>query len=625
MKEQFKDASWIWYTEKAVPDTYGDFLDTFEFDGEKAICNISCDGDYSLFINGVFVSSNQYGDFEHYKVYDSIDITEHLVPGKNRLLITVWHIGVPSSRYKPAKAGLLYEILCDGKLIAKSDNKTLSRENPNYKSGYQKMITPQLGQSFLYDAAKSSDTPFKNSVVVNKKCKMYPRPIEKLLLLKKKDETILKNEGNYYLLDLGEESVGLPTLHFQTDVSQKITVCWGEHIIDGGVRRIIGNKDFSFEYVAKKGENNYTNYMLRLGCRYLEIFCEYPIKLDYIGIIPQVYPVNEIQKSFDDPIKQKIYDMCVNTLKLCMMEHYVDTPWREQSFYAYDGRNQMLCGYRVFENKNKDYARANLILISKDTRDDGLLTITFPSGSILAIPSFSLHYFTAVREYLDHTGDLSLASEVYDKLLSLVQVFKNQMKNGLLYPFVGDIYWDFYDWSPSMKGKIAPTDVKPDFMLNCLFLIALENFKIISSKTNKSFMFQSLIEELKVNIKTNFFDYKSGLFSLTKDGKEFTELGNALAILSGVATKEESTLIAEKLSSDSLEKCSLSMKCFKYDALLRVDFGYREIIIKEICDTYKIMLDHEATSCWEVIEGANIFGKSGSLCHGWSALPVLYL
>ena len=33
-----------------------------------------------------------------------------------------------------------------------------------------------------------------------------------------------------------------------------------------------------------------------------------------------------------------------------MMEHYVDTPWREQCLYAFDARNQMLCGYYAFEN-----------------------------------------------------------------------------------------------------------------------------------------------------------------------------------------------------------------------------------------------------------------------------------
>ena len=110
MENVFKNASWIWYEKNEKKDSYGDFKDTFNFSGEETFINISCDGDYTLFINGHFVASNQYGDFEHYKIYDTINITEYLNFGKNTLDITVWYIGIASSRYRPYRAGLLYEI-----------------------------------------------------------------------------------------------------------------------------------------------------------------------------------------------------------------------------------------------------------------------------------------------------------------------------------------------------------------------------------------------------------------------------------------------------------------------------------------------------------------------------------
>jgi len=36
------------------------------------------------------------------------------------------------------------------------------------------------------------------------------------------------------------------------------------------------------------------------------------------------------------------------------------------------------------------------------------------------------------------------------------------------------------------------------------------------------------------------------------------------------------------------------------------------------------MLDRGATTFWETIKGADDFGGAGSLCHGWSALPIYY-
>ncbi len=621
----FANAKWIWYEEKPKPDSYGDFFDSFNYTEGKVNCNISCDGDYTLFVNGVYVSSNQYSDFEHYKIYDTIDITEYLVQGDNKIYILVWHLGVPTSRYKPGKAGLLYSIECDGKAMAQSSQETLSSQNPNYKSNYCKLITYQIGQSFLYDSSILDKPSRKKSVLVDKRCEMYPRPIKKLELLEEKAITFLKKEGTHFLIDLGEETVGLPVLRFHSETEQKITVSWGEHIADGGVRRKIKDRDFSYEYIAKTGENNYTNYMLRLGGRYLEVFSEAPIEVDYIGIIPQIYPVREVPKTFDDNLDQKIYDVCVKTLKLCMMEHYVDTPWREQSFYSLDSRHQIICGYKAFAGGNKEYVRANLLLISKDVRDDGLLSITYPSGGELAIPSFSLHYFTAIKEYIENTGDCSLGLEVYDKLLSLVDVFKKQLKNGILCSFFNKEHWNFYDWSPFLVEKIGVEGSKQDYMLSCLFLIALQNMKYIAEKISKPFNEQALIDELRCNIKEMFFNKESGLFSLSSVDKEFNQLPNALAILAGITTQSEAEIIAQKLMSDEVAECSLSAKTFIYDALLKVDKEYLKDVLKEIRKNYTVMLEAGATSVWEVIEGESAFEDAGSLCHGWSAIPILYL
>lgn len=625
---KFKLAKWIWIEKESKPDTYGEFYDEFQWEEGVVNCLLSCDGDYTLFINGEYVASNQYGDYEWYKSYDKVDITPYLKKGKNSIAVLVWHFGTDSQRYKKAKAGLIFELQSNSKVLLASDENTLARYSKAYKQGVQKLVTRQLGFSFAYDATKedgwkTTGEGLQPAVLVEKNCSFVERPIKKLELCKLVHGSVILVENNHYIIDLGKETVGLVSLDFVSPAVQRVVVAWGEDLQGNHVRQRIEHRDFSFDYVAKAGKNEYVNYMLRLGCRYLEIHTEIPIEIGNIGLIPQVYPVQEKQVKFDNALDQKIYDVCVNTLKLCMMEHYVDTPWREQCLYVYDSRNQALCGYKAFEGGNAEYVRANLKLISQDRREDGLLAICYPCGMDLTIPSFSLYYFMQVNEYLKNTGDITLAREVYDKLISVLNVFIGNRKDGLVLKFEGENHWNFYDWSPYLDGALHGTeDAIPDLMINLLFILALQNLREITLKIGKSFAYGNLLEESKKHTNQAFYNEDVGLYSMTVGGNEYTVLGNALAILAGLKLDKE--YVCEKIINNELSDCSLSMKIFKYDALLATDKEkYQEWVLNEIRREYGKMIE-QGNTVWETIEGASAFDNAGSLCHGWSAIPIYY-
>ena len=625
----FNKAKWIWVEKEAKPDTYGEFYNDFAWAEGDVNCLLSCDGDYTLFVNGKYVASNQYGDYEWYKSYDNIDITPFLKKGKNSIAILVWYFGTDSQRYIKAQAGLIFELQSNGEAVLASGENTLARYSKAYKQGTKKLVTRQLGFSFAYDATKEDDWKttgkgFQSVVLVEKNCSFVERPIKKLELCKLVHGRAVLAENNRYIIDLGKETVGLISLDFISPAVQKIVVAWGEDLQGNHVRQRIEHRDFSFDYVAKAGKNEYVNYMLRLGCRYLEIYTEAPIEINSIGLIPQVYPVKEKQVTLDNELDQKIYDACVNTLKLCMMEHYVDTPWREQCLYVYDSRNQALCGYKAFEGGNAEYVRSNLKLISQDRREDGLLAICYPCGMDLTIPSFSLYYFIQVNEYLKNTGDITLAEEVYDKLISVLNVFIDNRRDGLVLKFEGENHWNFYDWSPHLDGELHGTeDAIPDLMINLLFILALQNLREIALKTGNSFAYGDLLEESKKRTQETFYNADEGLYSMTVGGDEYTVLGNALAILAGLELDKE--YVCEKIVNGELSDCSLSMKIFKYDALLATDKEkYQEWVLNEIRREYGKMIERGDT-VWETIDGASAFDNAGSLCHGWSAIPILYL
>ncbi len=627
----FENAKWIWKNKEFGNNEYVEFREKIDYKVGMVNVRFSVSGEYTLYVNGEYVTSVQYADFECYKVYEDVDITPYLKDGENCICFLCVYWSESGMRWNTPEAGLIYEIENNGKCVAVSDENTPSRYSRAYLSGFEVKISSQLGYSFSYDANKEDEwltgggEGFGCSAVLEKNCNFVKRPIKK-----QSAEQVRKaapyGEKKNYIFDLGEELVGFCNFVLNSKKEQTIRVFYGELLKDGHVKKTIGDRNFRFDYRAKKGENVFTNHMLRLACRYIEIECEDEIDVDYIGILPQTYPTTVKSYDFGNKLDNDIYKICLNTLRISMLEHYVDCPWREQCLYAFDSRNQMLTGYYAFADGNFEYARANLLLMSKDNRRDGLMSICFPSSdNEKSIPSFCLYYVLAVKEYTEHSGDLTLAKEVYAKIVKTINTFLNNTENGLICKFTGADHWNFYDWSEYAAGRIHQNQEKePDCFINAIAVLALNAFEVICEKTGLSNPFAGVKEKIKARVNETYFNKETGLyFSHTLDEAP-TELVNALCVYAGIAEGDVAKHICEKLVSGELVECSLSMKIFKYDALLNTDNKYKENVLSEIRDTYKIMLDAGSTTVWETKEGEEAFHSAGSLCHGWSAVPIYY-
>ncbi len=623
---------WIWVDGNPQKDSYGEFYSEFRYDGGQAIIRISVDSNYVLYINGEFVNSGQYCDFPHYKVYDELNVTEWCREGINQLAIVVWYYGEECFTYYSGNAGLWFEIDIDGRQRAYSCEEVMSRYSNTFKNGYMKKITIMQGFSFFYDATKEDNwrqgelVGFSKSVIVEQDLNFYPRKTKKMEILPRANSKLIKSSKNYYLFDLMQEEVGYLAFKLHSKKKQLLTICWGEHIVDGVVRRKIGDLDFSVEIIVGEGITEYVNYFRRLGLRYLEIHSEDALDIEYATVKPCPYPLHFVNRKFTNPLHQRIYDVAVRTLHLCMHEHYEDCPWREQSLYVLDCRNQMLCGYYAFEEY--EFARENLHLWGKDNRSDKLLSICAPTSFDLTIPSFSLHYIIAMYEYARYSGDVSLLKENFLKMQSIIELFEGQMEDGLVLNFTGERHWNFYEWSYDLEGYLfSETEAIAEAALNCFFSLALQNMQKICELLNVKGRYAEQAEQLNRAIRDAFYEEQSGLFVNNLVKHEKSELVNALAVLCGATKGEEAKKICAILAGENeITQITLSMSGFLYDALLLTDKeGYKDYIIKDIEKRYSYMLDAGATSFWETEKGEAEGGTGdGSLCHGWSAMPVYY-
>ncbi len=633
---KFERAKWIWHTSSGSADEYGEFYTELDYKGGALKLLISADTHYAAYLNGELCAFGQYSDYPYDKVYDEIDITGYARAGKNSLAVVVWYYGIDwAQTYYLGPAGLLFEVFEDGESIAHSDAHVLSRMSRAYKNHYEKVITPQLGFSFLYDITSEdgwmlgSLSGFGESTLCTQTPPMRRRPIEKLLLLPEKVTTVVKEVTPCDIIrGLDVNTVGFLKIECESDDEQMLTVSYGEHLADGNVRRITPWRDFSVEIKLKKGTNVYMNPFRRLGCMYLETVAELsPIKKARISIVPAEYPLREMPyPSGITPAEREIYDICVRTLKNCMHEHYEDCSWREQALYCMDSRNQMLCGYYAFG----EYAfpRASLMLFARDARPDGLLSICAPSSRNLVIPSFSLHYFTQCAEYMEYSGDVDFIREIYLKLVSIIDTFTSRICSecGLVPPFPNEEHWNFYEWRDALDGDGKYDRSEPDLILNTLLSLALGCMSRMSTAVGEADIYSPMREKLNRAIFARFYDADEALFLNVTSTRTRSVLGNALAVLSGACPVALADALMERLWTDpAFTPVSVSMQCFFFDAALSVSREkYAPMILERIEQIYRPMVELGAGTVWETEIGQSDFGNAGSLCHGWSALPVYY-
>ena len=609
-------AEWIWLADKeAQNDSYAGFKTKFTAKGDSVTLRVCSDSFFVAYINGEVVMFSGCADYEHYKLFD--EKTVSVSKGENELYIIVWYHGVDSQTYIRAKAGLWFEVLDDDEVIAASGVSTLGRSESNFKQGYCKTITFQLGLSFYYDNTVVNTNEFLPCKTVDK-AEPKKRP-QKPMVLDGRIPATYTDKEDHVLIDLGREVAGYPELEFDSPCDQELLFTFGEHLEIGKVSRLVGGRDFSFEFKAKKGKNKFFCPLRRLACRYIEVYFKEPLQIGYIGMQHVYYPVTEKKKVIEDELLRKIYDVSVRTLRLCMHEHYEDCPWREQALYALDSRNQMLFGYKAFNET--EYQRSNLLLINQGLRPDGLLSICFPAGIDVPIPFFSLAFILGVCEYAINTGDYSIIADTKKTISTIINTFEEKRGECGLIPSFPPPFWNFYEWSEGNDGNLSGVskgiyNSDYDLILNAMYVYVINLY-------NKTARTDYDTEGVANAIKKELYVSERGLYKISVgNDKLFGQLGNALAVLAGLGNDE---LIKKIASCDGLTPATLSMKPFVYDALLSVGDKYKEYVISDIKKVYGAMLDYGATSFWETELGWKDFDLAGSLCHGWSAAPVYYL
>ena len=203
----------------------------------------------------------------------------------------------------------------------------------------------------------------------------------------------------------------------------------------------------------------------------------------------------------------------------------------------------------------------------------------------------------------------------------------------------GKRYWHFYDWAPGLDGTMdddctqfstvegARFDAPFNF-LNVMALQAAANMAGHIGEEKHASQWLEHAEHMKPAIHKTFWDAGKNAYRTYVGDRAmvaYAELTQSLAILAGVGDETIHRDLRNRLMSgeSGLTPTTLSQSLYKFEALM-LDESCGPFVADAIKRDWSTMLFAGATSFWETLSGGWDFHHAGSLCHGWSGIPVYF-
>ncbi|MBR2838823.1 MAG: family 78 glycoside hydrolase catalytic domain, partial [Kiritimatiellae bacterium] len=676
-------AKWLW--PKALgcaTNVVVDFVREFSSGVEAPVkLAIAADTVYRAELNGRLVGTGRFPDTPPQRYYDVIP-AGNVAKGRNVLKVSLYVQGIDSFQHIPGDPGLMFSLFGDGVSVV-SDASVKWRKSAKALSEGVRRVTNQLGFSFEYDAA-AKDAPWhglaqsdasrgEGYFILNSRpvpCVGVQKPVEEQIVAQgvldssptpedpaagmdathltavPTDKFFMADgrsvlgahfpSGFYVVVDLGREETGFLEMDIDTDEGTVVDVGHAEHMESGRVRVKIGPRGFAGRYRARGGRQRFVRWEKRMAGRFVQIHvrgARTHFKLYRLSVSPVELPLAEQTPPKDlNALQRRIWDVSARTLRLCMHEHYEDCPWREQALYANDARNQMLSGYYAFGKENR-MPELSIALLSRGIGDDDWLELCMPARIAITIPSFTFCWVLSVDDHLRHRRDIAFTRSMMPTIRRILTRRIEELEDGLLPNPSGERYWHFYEWSNDMYGYDSAGQVDHagdghfDAPLNLLFVMALEAGARCGDAVGdrwRAGLWRDAAARVRTSVRRRLWDVdKNEMATRLGAGLKPSELVQSLALLADAVPPEARLGVANRLASGSdWTETTLSQSLYKFEALAAFGGEPAKSVLPKMEGDWSAMLEKGATSFWEMREGAAAFRDAGSLCHGWSALPI---
>lgn len=593
--------------------------------GKRVLLRIAVESKYVLYLNGqmlVFDGGLNRGPDLNSGYYDEIDLTDNIRDGQNTFAVIVWYWGNGGRcNYNSGFAGLMFEIKQDGEMVFNSSEGSVKVKThpcylksrpplPSYLYGGDNITyrrDPVMDKWYMPDfddlewqapvtKAKYPQTPWG---ILEK------RPIPQFYFTGVKKYGKIIQDGEYYYCFLNGAKHISPYMKLYSPKSGiNIDIRTDRYEVNGGPGDH-GNvyRSQRIDYVADAGEQDYLALYWYFG---EQVIYKIPndITVLELGYMESGYDCQvTLDYSPKTEFEEKLVGKCLNTLRVCMRDNFMDCPDRERGQWIGDVSVQAPQVFRVLDS--------NAVMLVKKAIDDfirmrngavlrgnvpGECASELPSQSLIAIGQYGM-----ISEYVKSTGDIETLKRCYAPMLDYLKLW-NLQPNGLVEPRTGD--WAWFDHLENVDSKVLE---------NCIYLSAVQFVKEAAEKIGRFGDIEFLRKRAEVICSAVRKHYRCD--NCYKGGEYTDERANAFAVLSGVADKKEYPFIRDILIDNF--NCTPYMEYFVLLALCKM--GYKEEAYQRMVKRYSPLVENENSTLWEDFE---ILGTRN---HAWSggALTVL--
>ena len=355
-----------------------------------------------------------------------------------------------------------------------------------------------------------------------------------------------------------------------------------------------------------------------------------PLAFRYVRFVTPVADVTLVlDESVRKPVRtftagtareRRIWDVSAETLRLCSRHFYVDAVKRDRLPWAGDLAVSLLSSAASFRD-------GQTVRNSLDVLDCG-----DPRDEVNGIVDYSDWWVICHALYRRHFDDLAFTRSRWPSIRRRTDAL---MRLADADGFVrGTNAWLFIDHGVGGNSSLGPRTTP----FNILQYAALTKAAGLADELGEradAARWRRQAVALRANIRRAAFDRSRGLFrcDVFDAASPFHRHANFLAILFGVAEKDECARIAAELVKDEMPAVGTTwMSAIECVALLL--HGHREAVSRRIESVWGGMLDRGATTFWEswqpTLEGDAVYSFYGrpfglALCHTTSSGPLFVL